>query len=153
MTWTNAFDAGPCYVEVQSTYVGVLWSGSLAKGESSPDFDGYFSGTILRVEVDGNGVVSLMWVSGNSEEARDHFMRVVPNDASDPVAVRASDIVLVGAGFGNTGTDGPLANVGNDSIVLAAPVVGTAWTPNPATSTSPLDGYSTVEIYGGNGGS
>lgn len=92
MTWTNAFDVGPCTVKV--TRAGTdLYSGVLTKGGASANFAGW-SGEVVNVTVDVDGVVALNNVSGSTSSNAKYELRVIPTYDIAAAFVQASDIIL-----------------------------------------------------------
>jgi hypothetical protein len=128
MTWTNAFDIGPCTVTVtHSSGVGpILFSDVVAKGATSSQFTlNAGQGITGTVSVTLTGTVQLNVVSGNTLTTG-YILTVYPNyTVQGLVNLRVSDVIMDHASQTNSyafGTNNPLAFVAN----------GSPWTPNPA---------------------
>lgn len=137
MTWTNAFDVGVCTVTVWAN--GDLsgsdfpnWSGVLAKGESSPAFDGGpFNDVNMTVSVNAAGEVSL---SADGADATGMSVAVIP--AYD---ISGADLRVSGIAISPNNLTG-FADNGADASVLLTPTSSPAVTPDPAVITSETSG-------------
>lgn len=126
MTWTNAFSAGACQVQLQANNganVAPIWTGTLAKGGSHDVAD--IGENTLTVAVSSNGTVSL-----NSVQAvtgRTFNITVQPTDFGSSARIST---VFLGTGVSDVITSGYYDEAGNDmgvSLAIASPC-----TPNPS---------------------
>lgn len=132
MTWTNAFDVGACTVEVVKTAV-VYWSGVLAKGQTSPTFQGYYGGQAagepLHVEVSASGVASLINEDDTTNHAGGYDLRVIPSYAVAGYGARVSGILVTG-----DAPDSAFASSSDADVVPLTPPAGNHyWTPTTVT--------------------
>lgn len=124
MTWTNAFDAGACNVDVHQGNT-LIFSGALAKGETSIEFNNGLSRT-FTVSVSSMGVVKLNQITGVTTNT-DMAISVAPQYAlADPSSLRISGISMP------DGVNGS-ASAFSDSVALTTADAGATWTPDPAT--------------------
>jgi hypothetical protein len=125
--WQSMFDGGACTVSAQQGTHPNLWSGTLAKGDTSPVFTGFGGTPNLQIDVDASGAVTLR--TDNEGTLYDMTLRVVPSYSVSDKQIQASDI-LVPNGVGGFVTNSE--DVYDDSVDIAIGADGTA-TPDPVT--------------------
>lgn len=132
MTWTNAFDLGPCTVHAYQNWGLSIFSGILAKGETSAEFSDD-SAASYTVTITASGAAQLNRLSA-TVGASGLRLTVVPNyDTSLASAARVSGIVLPN---GISGVAGAFTAAATPDVVLSSADAGATWTPDPAESST-----------------
>lgn len=140
MTWTNAFDIGPCTVQVHEAGSNgngpVAFSGVLGKGQSSPPFS--IGADTLTVSVTSSGAVI---VESSYRYRSIGVVRVIPGYPLTGYGARVVDAVLLYPGsspsaFSHWDAVGTYPGVDGASEVALTAGVGGACTPNPADLSS-----------------
>lgn len=132
MTWTNAFDVGACTVSVSPQnfsggFDAPMWSGVLAKGETSPTFTDTLTNEDATVAVSADGSVSFVTAVNNGYI---YALDVVPGYSVADSALRAraiADVLDHPPGFAS--------NLAQVEAVLDIGVTAPSVTPDPVTLT------------------
>lgn len=132
MTWTNAFDVGPCTVKVSPQnfsggFDAPMWSGALTKGETSPTFTDTLTNEDASVSVDADGAVSFTTAVNNGYI---YALDVVPSYSVGGSGIRARTMAVV--------LDHPpgfASNLASAEVALDVGGTGLSVTPDPVTLT------------------
>lgn len=133
MTWTNAFDLGACTVSVQHG-ADTIFSGVLAKAQTSSQFDGYLSGEKLTVSITSGGAAQLNWASG-AGPSDNYTLTIAPAYDISTLDARALSLSIPSGISGGAYGANCYFNADADAIALTDLGDG-VWTPDPASSDS-----------------
>src|SRR5574337_357145 len=124
MTWTNAFDTGPCTVTVRDDWTSTeLFSAVMAKGDSQPITDGAKSCMLV---VSSLGAVSLdgVQVAGAGGGTVSLSVYVTPFDVTKPMRASALTAAVSTSGVGARAM-GDSTDIGHDVALDASAGDGT----------------------------
>lgn len=148
MAWKNAFDVGKCTVRVGFNAYDDIFSGVLAKGQTSAAFNGHAgAGEQLQAAVTADGAVQLNWLSG-SGPSHGYQVSVVPSYSVATGSMRASGFDIPNGVSGASGARAWSSDTG--SLVVNLTGAGSAWSPDPADLTEA--GFQSYwNVYQGSG--
>jgi hypothetical protein len=133
VTWTNAFDRGACTVQVGFNASNNIFSGVLAKGQTSGAFNGHAgSGEQLQAAVTSDGAVQLNWLSG-SGPSLGYQVSVVPSYSIAGFPIRARGFDIPNGVSGPTGAEAWSSETG--SLLVQLTGSHSTWVPDPADLT------------------
>lgn len=103
--WQSMFDGGACTVACRlknPSQDEIRWSGTLAKGGTSPIFSGINDFGELQIAVDANGVTSLSSPDNSWTSAAMYALAVAPQYDVSTLQTQIADGSMPGAGPNNT---------------------------------------------------